>query len=410
MANLPFMQLPAVEAPRSALLDFAPLAQAFRDYNKGAQLAARGEQDRAIGQTAASQGYGAAGKQALNMGRLDEGVKFADAGQGQRDALTKRYGVLAQQIDTVQDPQQRARMWAGTLERMKRHAQAMGVQGEFDPDELDPVQGPKLFMAQAGIFDDPLDREYKRAQIGKLNKDAANGAETPSNVREWQHFNNLSPEDQQRYLTMKRAEKYLDLGDRYGQPNPVAPDQMVREVPKNVAEEARQKKVGNEMGERQMAQPKAASSLAAIDAKADIVLKTIGEARQMVGPYTAGFGGAALSSIPGTAARDLSAKLDTLKANAGFAELQTMRDNSPTGGALGQVAVQELAMLQATVTSLEQAQTPQQLSQALDAYETFIRESKVRRQQAYETTYGGAQPAAGDGWTNVGGVRIREKR
>lgn len=262
-----------------------------------------------------------------------------------------------------------------------------------------------------------LDMDYKRAQAEKLRRDAANGGETPSNVREWQHFNNLSPEDQQRYLTMKRAEKYLDLGDRYGQPNPIAPDKMVREVPKNVAEEARQKKVGNEMGERQMAQPKAASSLAAIDAKADIVLKTIGEARQMVGPYTAGLGGAALSNLPGTAARDLSAKLDTLKANAGFAELQTMRDNSPTGGALGQVAVQELAMLQATVTSLEQAQTPQQLSQALDAYETFIRESKVRRQQAYEATYGGAQPMmqpsqapAGDGWTDVGGVRIREKR
>lgn len=255
-----------------------------------------------------------------------------------------------------------------------------------------------------------LELESKRAQIEKLRRDAASGGEAPSNVREWQHFNSLSPEDQQRYLTMKRAEKYLDLGDRYGQPNPIAPDKMVREVPKNVAEEARQKKVGNEMGERQMAQPKAASSLAAIDAKADIVLKTIGEARQMVGPYTAGFGGAALSNLPGTAARDLSAKLDTLKANAGFAELQTMRDNSPTGGALGQVAVQELAMLQATVTSLEQAQTPQQLSQALDAYETFIRESKVRRQQAYETTYGGAQPAAGDGWTDFGGVRIREKR
>lgn len=262
-----------------------------------------------------------------------------------------------------------------------------------------------------------LDMEYKRAQAEKLRRDATNGGELPSNVREWDHFNKLTPEDQQRYLTMKRAEKYLDLGDRYSQPNPAVPGQTVREIPKNVAEEARQKKVGNEIGDRQMAQPKAQASLAAIDAKSDIVLKTIGEARQMVGPYTAGFGGAALSNLPGTAARDLSAKLDTLKANAGFAELQTMRDNSPTGGALGQVAVQELAMLQATVTSLEQAQTPEQLSRALDAYEAFIRESKVRRKQAYEATYGGAQPMmqpstvpASDGWTDVGGVRIREKR
>jgi hypothetical protein len=189
----------------------------------------------------------------------------------------------------------------------------------------------------------------------------------------------------------------------------------VRNVGSNLSEAERQKKVGQETGERQMAQPKAFAAMTSADAKSDVVLKTIAEARQMVGPYTAGFGGATLKNLPGTAARDLSAKLDTLKANAGFAELQTMRDNSPTGGALGQVAVQELAMLQATITSLEQAQTPKQLSDALVSYETFIRESKVRRKQAYEATYAGAgssqAPASpNDGWTDVGGVRIREKR
>jgi hypothetical protein len=238
-------------------------------------------------------------------------------------------------------------------------------------------------------YQNPLDTQLKQAQIGKLQRDAAGLGETPSNVREWQYFNNLPPDQKQQYLTMKRAEKYLDLGDRFAQPNPVDPNQTVREVPKNLAEAERQKKVGQETGERQMGQPKAQAAMSAADAKSDVVLRTIGEARQMVGPMTAGFAGAPLSKIPGTGARDLSAKIDTLKANAGFAELQAMRDNSPTGGALGQVAVQELAMLQATITSLEQAQTPEQLSKSLDAYETFIKESKVRRKQAYDAVYGG---------------------
>lgn len=257
MANLPFMQLPAVEAPRSALLDFAPLAQAFRDYNKGAQLAARGEQDRAIGQTAASQGYGAAGKQALNMGRLDEGNQFSQAGQAQQDRLTKRYGMLAQQIDTVQDPQQRARMWAGTLERMKRDAQAMGVQGDLDPEELDPIQGPKLFMAQAGIFNDPIEREYKRAQIEKVRRDAASGGEQPSNVREWQYYQSLSPEQRQQYLTMKRAEKWLDTGTEFTSPVPGNPTAPPRAIPKNVAEEQRQKQFGEAGGKAAADLPRA---------------------------------------------------------------------------------------------------------------------------------------------------------
>ena len=46
-----------------------------------------------------------------------------------------------------------------------------------------------------------------------------------------------------------------------------------------------------------------------------------------------------------------------------------MRDASPTGGALGQVAVQELVALQSTIASLDQDQSPQQLKDALDKIE-----------------------------------------
>jgi hypothetical protein len=46
-----------------------------------------------------------------------------------------------------------------------------------------------------------------------------------------------------------------------------------------------------------------------------------------------------------------------------------MRDASPTGGALGQVAVQELVALQSTVASLDAAQSPKQLREALDKIE-----------------------------------------
>lgn len=66
-----------------------------------------------------------------------------------------------------------------------------------------------------------------------------------------------------------------------------------------------------------------------------------------------GFAGPILSKIGGTEARALDKATDTIKANLGFDALQQMRDSSPTGGALGQVAVQELAMLQSTVASLD---------------------------------------------------------
>jgi hypothetical protein len=56
----------------------------------------------------------------------------------------------------------------------------------------------------------------------------------------------------------------------------------------------------------------------------------------------------------------------TLKANLGFDRLQQMREASPTGGALGQVAVQELEALQASVGSLEVGQSQSELKRNLD--------------------------------------------
>lgn len=67
--------------------------------------------------------------------------------------------------------------------------------------------------------------------------------------------------------------------------------------------------------------------------------------------------GAALSVVPGTKAHDLSQMLDGIKARIGFDALQEMRNNSPTGGALGQVSEQENKLLQSIYGSLSQSQS-----------------------------------------------------
>jgi hypothetical protein len=102
---------------------------------------------------------------------------------------------------------------------------------------------------------------------------------------------------------------------------------------------------------------------------ADNVLTAVKDASKLVGINTAGVG-SSLASIPGTDARDLSAKLETIKANLGFDRLQQMRDMSPTGGALGAVAVQELTALQSTVASLDQGQSRGELKKSLNKIET----------------------------------------
>jgi hypothetical protein len=133
-------------------------------------------------------------------------------------------------------------------------------------------------------------------------------------------------------------------------------------------------------------------------AQADSVLKEVRDAKGMVGWNTAGVGGA-LSVVPATDARNLSAKLGTIKANLGFDRLQQMRQESPTGGALGAVAVQELNALQSTVSSLDQMQSPAQLGAALDKIEQHYANWRNAVSQA-------ANPQGGAS----GGWQIREKK
>lgn len=99
--------------------------------------------------------------------------------------------------------------------------------------------------------------------------------------------------------------------------------------------------------------------------KAQNVISTIDDAYSRINPFTAGLGGAVLSSIPGTEARDVEGLLNTILANLGFDELKAMRAASPTGGALGQVSERENVLLQSAVRSLENSQSPEQIRKNL---------------------------------------------
>lgn len=145
--------------------------------------------------------------------------------------------------------------------------------------------------------------------------------------------------------------------------------------------------------QRAASRPKAAAAMAALDAKTKVVDDAISRAKKLVDNWSAGFG-AKLKGVPNTRATDLAAELQTIGANIGFDELQTMRDNSPTGGALGQVANQELDALRSVISSLSQEQSPAQLTASLDRVAQFRRDAAERRKAAFGQTYGEERQAA----------------
>lgn len=256
-----FMNMPAVEYPRSALLDFSPVSNALAGYTQGINANEQRKRMQAIGQSAATGGYGDAAKAAFGAGELDAGLQFKKLDQNDAELKKKRFGAMAQMVDMEQDPARRSKMWDAVLKRL-------GNPATLSPEEMDPVNGPKMLMAEAGLVNDPQDREFKQAQIAKMRADAAGGGELPSNIKEWQEFNKMTPDQQQKYLVMKRSIPYLDTGTGYTQPNAADPTAAPRVIPKDVAGAEAQKAIGDSQG-------KALAGLPLVELSAQRMLDTI---------------------------------------------------------------------------------------------------------------------------------------
>ncbi len=141
--------------------------------------------------------------------------------------------------------------------------------------------------------------------------------------------------------------------------------------------------------ERLEAQQKAEAAKQSQIGKVSDNLAAVNEAARMVGTWTTGLGSTIPSKFRGSAASDLEAKLDTLRANLSFDTLAAMRAASPTGGALGAISDTELRLLGSTVASLSTSQSPAALRAGL---------VKVARHQArWQVTIEGMNPDSAEG-------------
>lgn len=127
--------------------------------------------------------------------------------------------------------------------------------------------------------------------------------------------------------------------------------------------------------------------LQTLDNQHQLVDKKVDTALQQIdgGVLNTGTVGSLLSALPGTPQYDLAQNLQTIKANVGFDTLQNMRQNSPTGGALGQISNMEEQLLQAVNGSLEQGQTKDQLKSNLVSIKTLLAQVNALKHQSFES-------------------------
>lgn len=103
----------------------------------------------------------------------------------------------------------------------------------------------------------------------------------------------------------------------------------------------------------------------------------------------------AIPNIPGSQAANAEALLNTLKSQVAFGVLQDMRNNSKTGGALGNVSDAEGKRLEANLAALEKAQSYEQMTASLQKIIDYTGGAKDRLREAYNLKHNGkAGPVA----------------
>lgn len=92
----------------------------------------------------------------------------------------------------------------------------------------------RRFGLQSQQAREMADLGHQRAlEVARIRAD--NGGQDPAAVKEWQVFSKMTPAEQRAYLTMKRANPYLNAGDAFVQMDPLNPGAPLGSVGVGVA-------------------------------------------------------------------------------------------------------------------------------------------------------------------------------
>lgn len=211
---------------------------------------------------------------------------------------------------------------------------------------------------------------------------------TPSNVREWQYFNSLPKDQQEQFLRMKRADKFLDVGSGYVTPNPANPTQTRPVADRNLKPSERP----GYFAEKEKAEAKGKA-----EAEAQITLSTsLDEVQKMRDSVNGllnspGFDtiyGASgkldpRNLIPGTDASNASARRDQLDAMSFGMSIQKMRGMGALSDAEGKKV--SAAYTRATSPKISEEEARKAWTEVLGYLDTG---EKRLRERAGQKDYG----------------------
>lgn len=202
--------------------------------------------------------------------------------------------------------------------------------------------------------------------------------EQPAWVKTWEYGKKL-PEEERKKFYAERRNNVVDMGpymmnmstgDTFTKG--LAPKDQPQNVEERKQAEVRGTRQEGRAWDRKEAWPKARGSYNNFVQTYDNQKEKISRAIDKITPMSAGFGGTMLSMLPGTEARNVQQLLKSVQARLAFEELNKMRQNSPTGGAVGQLTDNEREALAAAVQPIFQDQTVDDLIYNLNKLDGYM--------------------------------------
>jgi len=228
--------------------------------------------------------------------------------------------------------------------------------------------------------------------------------EVPASIREWQAFNDLSKEDQARYLNMKRANNYQNFGGFMGLPNPAQPGQFQALVPKTPppeqmpefkGDQARESAAGKVQGSTQAT---AAVNLPQTAAQAEQTLGLVDNIlndpafSNVVGMpgSVSGLTSKMGAPIPGTPEAGLVAKIDQLGGQQFLQAFETLKGGGQITEVEGNKATDAISRMMKT------NQSEESYRQAAEEFKSIV---KAGVERAKKKAGMAPQSGASGGWS-----------
>jgi hypothetical protein len=331
--------------------------------------------------------------QAIRGGRLaNEAQQQQNASNKQADPVRQRILGLQEQSMQMQNQQAQGQMDKATQDQKIREAAATAYELIDLPDEqLMPAlqQAMPEFVAMARKQGAGIDEVRKRLG-GLVNGGIALGVikqpeqpKAPASVQEFE-YGQRNPEfaayqtEQKKAGATKISNTVGSDGNQYGAPpkdhawarNPDGSIALtdagngfqtpialpIKGGPAEMEQKSAADKQVKEQGKaRRMAMDKI------FNGRRD--LSQLAALKDRANWTTTGAVGSILGLVPFTEAGGMGKNIQSVKAKVGFETLQKMRENSPTGGALGSITERELDFLQSAIANLDQSQNEEQFKE-----------------------------------------------